>query len=102
FVPSWRRSSRMIQRNLLVYKHGWMIIVSGFFEPLFYLLSLGLGVGAMVPRIGEISYAAFVAPGLLAVSCMNGAITDGFFNIFFKLHFKKREERIAPTPSHVR
>lgn len=101
FVPSLRRSSRMVQRNLLVYKHGWMIIFSGFFEPLFYLLSLGLGVGAMIPRIGEISYGAFVAPGLLAVSCLNGAISDGFFNIFFKLHFRKTYEGILATPMRV-
>ena len=46
----------MVQRNLLVYKHGWMVIFSGFFEPLFYLLSLGLGLGAMVPDIGGVSY----------------------------------------------
>jgi lipooligosaccharide transport system permease protein len=101
FVPSWRRSSRMVQRNALVYKHGWMVIVSGFFEPLFYLLSLGLGVGAMVPDIGGIGYAAFVAPGLLAASCMNGAITDGFFNIFFKLHFQKTYDGILATPMRV-
>ena len=101
FVPSWRRSSRMVQRNVLVYKHGWMVIVSGFFEPLFYLLSLGLGVGAMVPDIGGVSYSAFVAPGLLAASCMNGAITDGFFNIFFKLHFQKTYEGILATPMRV-
>ena len=101
FVPSWRRSRRMVQRNLLVYKHGWMIIVSGFFEPLFYLLSLGLGLGGMVPRIGGISYAAFVAPGLLAVSCMNGAITDGLFNIFFKLHYRKTYDGILATPMRV-
>ena len=101
FVPSWRRSARMVQRNLLVYKHGWMIIFSGFFEPLFYLLSLGLGLGAMVPRIGGVSYAAFVAPGLLAVSCMNGAISDGFFNIFFKLHFQKTYDGILATPMRV-
>ena len=36
----------LIERNLLVYKHGWMIILSGFFEPLFYLLSIGFGLGA--------------------------------------------------------
>ena len=59
----------MVQRNLLVYKHGWMVIFSGFFEPLFYLLSIGIGLGAMVPDVGGISYAAFVAPGLLASSC---------------------------------
>ena len=39
---------RMVQRNLLVYKHTWMVIFSGFFEPLFYLLGIGIGVGSMV------------------------------------------------------
>ena len=41
-APAWvfgsRRSLRLIERNLYVYKHGWMILLSGFFEPLFYLL----------------------------------------------------------------
>lgn len=101
FIPSWRRSGRMVQRNLLIYKHAWVVIFSGFFEPLFYLLSLGLGLGAMVPDIGDISYTAFVAPGLLAASCMNGAITDGFFNIFFKLHFQKTYDGILATPMRV-
>lgn len=100
-LPSPRRSSRMVQRNLLVYKHTWMVIFSGFFEPLFYLLGIGLGVGAMVPAIDGVSYSAFVAPGLLASSCMNGAITDGFFNIFFKLHFQKTYDGILATPMRV-
>jgi len=100
-LPSWRRSGRMVQRNLLVYKHGWTVIFSGFFEPIFYLLSLGIGLGAMVPDIGGVSYTAFVAPGLLAASCMNGAITDGFFNIFFKLHFQRTYEGILATPMRV-
>ena len=100
-VPSLRRATRMVQRNLLVYKHTWMVIFSGFFEPLFYLLGIGLGVGSMVPEIGGVSYSAFVAPGLLASSCMNGAITDGFFNIFFKLHFQKTYDGILATPMRV-
>lgn len=91
----------MVQRSLLIYKHGWLVIVTGFFEPLFYLLSLGIGLGAMVPDIGGVSYSAFVAPGLLASSCMNGAITDGFFNIFFKLHFQKTYDGILATPMRV-
>lgn len=100
-VPSLRRALRMVQRNLFVYRHGWMVIVSGFFEPLFYLLSIGVGLGAFIPDIGGVGYAAFVAPGLLASSCMNGAITDGFFNIFFKLHFEKTYEGILATPMRV-
>src|SRR5688572_20280173 len=91
----------MVQRNLLVYKHGWLIIFSGFFEPVFYLLGLGVGLGGMIPDLGGVSYIAFVAPGLLASSCLNGAITDGFFNIFFKLHFQKTYDGILATPMRV-
>ncbi len=100
-VPSVRRALRMVQRSLMVYRHGWMVIVSGFFEPLFYLLSLGVGLGGMVSDVEGISYIAFVAPGLLASSCMNGAISDGFFNIWFKLHYQKTYDGILATPMRV-
>ena len=100
-LPSVRRSRRMVQRNLLVYKHTWMVIFSGFFEPFFYLLGIGIGLGALVPDIGGIGYSAFVVPGLLASSCLNGAISDGMFNIFFKLHFQKTYEGILATPMRV-
>jgi lipooligosaccharide transport system permease protein len=100
-APSPSRSLRMVQRNLLVYKHTWMVIVSGFFEPLFYLLGIGIGLGSMVPPIDGVSYGAFVAPGLLASSCLNGAITDGFFNIHFKLYFQKTYDGILATPMRV-
>lgn len=100
-LPSIGRSRRIVQRNVLVYRHLWMVIVSGFFEPLFYLLGLGVGLGAFVPDIGGIPYSAFVAPGLLAASCMNGAISDGFFNIFFKLHFQRTYDGILATPMRV-
>src|SRR5262249_27532164 len=93
-----RRAVHMVQRNLLVYKHEWMVIFSGFFEPLFYLLGIGLGVGAMVPKIGGVSYIAFVAPALLAASCMNGAMSDGFYNVFFKLKYKKTYDGVIATP----
>ena len=44
----------MVQRNLLVYKHSWMVIFSGFFEPLFYLLSIGIGIGSLVSEVNGI------------------------------------------------
>ena len=100
-APSPRRSLRMVQRNLLVYKHTWMVIVSGFFEPLFYLLGIGIGLGSMVPAVEGVSYSAFIAPGLLASSCLNGAISDGFFNIHFKLYFQKTYDGILATPMRV-
>jgi lipooligosaccharide transport system permease protein len=100
-IPSPGRAFRMVQRNLIVYKHTWMVILSGFFEPLFYLLGIGFGLNAMIGETGGMAYSAFVAPGLLAASCMNGAISDGFFNIFFKLHYQKTYDGILATPMRV-
>ncbi len=98
-----RRSLRLIERNLYVYKHGWLVIVSGFFEPLFYLLSIGFGLGALIGTIpgpgGEpIPYQLFVAPALLASSAMNGAIMESTFNFFFKLNYNKTFTSILSTP----
>ena len=97
------RSLRLIERNLYVYKHGWLVIVSGFFEPLFYLLSIGFGLGALIGTIpgpgGEpIPYQLFVAPALLASAAMNGAIAESTFNFFFKLNYNKTFTSILSTP----
>ena len=98
-----RRSLRLIERNLYVYKHGWMMILSGFFEPLFYLLGIGFGLGALVGSIPgpdgrEIGYQLFLAPALLATSAMNGAINESTFNFFFKLNYNKTFTSILATP----
>jgi lipooligosaccharide transport system permease protein len=88
---------------LLVYKHGWLVILSGFFEPLFYLLGIGFGLGALIGTITgpggqEIPYQLFVAPALLASSSMNGAIMESTFNFFFKLNYNKTFTSILSTP----
>jgi lipooligosaccharide transport system permease protein len=98
-----RRSVRLIERNLFVYRHGWLVILSGFFEPLFYLLSIGFGLGALIGTITgpggiEVPYQLFVAPALLASAAMNGAIAESTFNFFFKLNYNKTFTAILSTP----
>ena len=97
------RWMRMVERNLLVYKHGWLVLFSGFFEPLFYLLGIGFGLGQLVgsvpgPDGNPVPYAVFIAPALLAASSMNGAITESTFNFFFKLNYDKTFASILTTP----
>ena len=81
---------------------GWIFFVSGFFEPFFYLLSIGVGlnhlVGPLVLGGHSVPYTAFVAPGLLASSAMNGAVFDSTFNIFFKLKIAKTYDAMLSTP----
>jgi lipooligosaccharide transport system permease protein len=95
------RGVLLFERNLMSYRRMWPIIVSGFFEPLFYLLSLGFGLGGYVGEVvidgAQIDYAAFVAPGLLAASAMNGAFYDAT-NVFWKLKYQKLYDAILSTP----
>ena len=101
------RPRPIIERNLLVYRRTFLVIFSGFFEPLFYLLSLGFGLGTLVNAVAlpggrEVSYTVFVAPALLASSAMNGAIYDSSHNFFFKLKYGKVYDVILATPMGVR
>jgi len=103
FTLGSRRAALLIERNVYVYKTGWIVIFSGFFEPLFYLLSIGLGIGGIVgdvpgPDGQPIPYAVFVAPALLATASMNGAIAESTFNVFFKLNYQKTYDAILATP----
>lgn len=85
----------VIGRGFRVFRGGnlW-VVVTGFFEPVLYLLAMGVGMGALVgtvpgPDGQPISYAMYIAPALLATSAMNGAIYDSVNNVFFKLRYSK-------------
>jgi lipooligosaccharide transport system permease protein len=97
-----RGSAHLVERNARAYRHTWLVLASGFFEPLFYLLSIGIGIGHLVGGVTvnghAVSYTSFVAPALLATSAMNGAIFDSTFNIFFKLKYAKVYDAILATP----
>ena len=93
----------LVERNIRAFRHGWITLVSGFFEPVFYLFALGVGIGALVGDItladgSQVPYAVFVAPALLASSAMNGAVYDSTFNIFFKLKYAKLYDSVLATP----
>jgi lipooligosaccharide transport system permease protein len=97
-----RRSAHLIERHARAYRHTWLILASGFFEPLFYLLSIGVGIGELVGTVRvaghAVSFTSFVAPALLATSAMNGAIFDSTFNIFFRLKYAKLYDAVLATP----
>jgi lipooligosaccharide transport system permease protein len=98
-----RGSLHLLERHARVYRHTWTVLISGFFEPLFYLLSIGVGIGKLVgtvigPGGHPVGFSSFVAPALLATSAMNGAVMDSTFNVFFRLKYAKLYDSALATP----
>lgn len=100
-----RHSVHILERNRLIFRRGWLVIFSGFFEPLFYLLGIGFGLGSLIGSVEgpggvQVPYSIFVAPALLAASAMNGAVYDST-NMFFRLRYERAYEGMLATPLNV-
>ncbi len=96
-----RSSLFLVERHALVYRHTWLVFVSGVVEPLFYLLSIGVGLGKLVGTsrtAATVGLRGFVAPALLASASMNGALFDSTFNVFFRLKYEKLYDAALATP----
>ena len=99
-----RRSSSVVERNLTALRSAyWVVMATGFLEPVMYLFSIGVGVGTLVgdltlPDGRVIGYAAFVAPAMLASSAMSGALAETTFNFFGKMKFMKLYDGMLATP----
>ncbi|HEY7485028.1 MAG TPA: ABC transporter permease [Streptosporangiaceae bacterium] len=100
------RVAAVAARNVIALRAGpsyLLIVISGFFEPLLYLLSIGVGVGGLIgdltlPDGTTLSYAAFVAPAMLAAAAMTGALAETTMNFFHKMKYSKIFEAVLATP----
>lgn len=94
--------SAVLERGLkVILRNNWVVLFSGFVEPVLYLLSMGVGLGTLVGSVEfrqqPVPYAVYIAPALMAVSAMNGALYDSTYNVFFKLNHSKLYEQMLST-----
>ncbi len=98
-IVSPRHALAVWRRNFALYRRTWkMNLLPNFFEPVLYLVSMGIGVGAYIQEMGGTSYIAFIAPGLVAVAAMNGASFEVTYNAFVRMNFDKTYESMLTTP----
>lgn len=101
-LSPWGALSAITLRNYTTYRRYWKLFLTGFLEPVFYLFSIGIGVGQLIDTFEfngqSIPYAEFVAPGMLAASAFNGALLDSTYNVFFKLKYDKLYDQMLATP----
>ena len=97
-----KRPHRLVERSFMSYRRNWLLFVTGFLEPLFYLLSIRIGLSALIGDVESngrlVPYDQFVAPGLMAASAMNGAVFDSTMNVFYKMKYAGVYDTMLATP----
>ena len=90
-------------RNALMYSKTWKLnLLPNFFEPVFFLIGLGLGVGFYIKQIGGVPYPIFLAPGLIAIAAMNGASFESTYNVYVRMNYNRVYDGILATPVNAK
>ncbi len=91
--------SKVWMRNWRVFrKMFWRAMVPTLFEPLLYLVGLGLGLALYIPKIAGLTYLEFIAPGLVASSAMFGASYECTYYSFIRMKYEKVYDAMLATP----
>ena len=100
---SLTNACHMWMRNFTVYRKTYKInILPNFFEPVIYLVAMGIGLGAYITRAMEgVSYLEYIAPGLIVSNAMNGATFETTYNTYVKMHFARTYQAVTATPVNM-
>jgi lipooligosaccharide transport system permease protein len=93
---------RVWRRNFESWKRfSGSFLVAALGNPIFYLASIGYGLGRFVANIDGLPYAVFLTPGILATAAMNSASFETTFGSFTRLHEQNTFAAILATPCSV-
>ncbi|MFC4333610.1 ABC transporter permease [Salininema proteolyticum] len=76
---------RAFSMHMVTYRRSWHgSVFSVFLMPILYMVGIGLGVGQFVDpaSLGGVEYAAFIAPGIIAMVPVNLAANDFIYPVF--------------------
>ncbi|HSM02106.1 MAG TPA: ABC transporter permease [Acidimicrobiia bacterium] len=100
-------SGRLIEASARVYRRTFRgSLVSTFFNPILFLLAMGVGLGQLVDSGSgdaslEITYLTFLAPGLLAATAMMTGAGDSAFPVMAGIKWRKSYDAVLATPIGV-
>lgn len=96
---------RVIESHARRYRHTWRSSVfTSFINPVLMLTAMGLGLGSLVDANGglsDVSYLAFLGPGLLAATAMQTAAGESSYPLMAGLKWIKSYDAALATPVSV-
>jgi lipooligosaccharide transport system permease protein len=92
----WLRYFDVFRKSIRYY------LVTSFTEPVLYLLSFGLGVGALVGKLEvhgvQVSYRSFVFAGIIGQTVLFQGFYEASFGGFVRMYYQKIFSAMAVTP----
>ena len=104
FVATIQRSRfwggfRVWQRDWDAFRRAWKVEAGGYtVEPFVMLVTLGFGLGHYIGDIDGLTYAQFLAPGVVASYAMFHASFDSTFGAYLRMETHHIYESILFTP----
>jgi len=93
------RVAHVFIRNLISYKRFVLTtFIASLIQPLFYLITFGIGMGSYMGAFGGKSYLFFLVPGVLISSVMMSSTFECLFGTFVKMVHERLYDSLIATP----
>jgi lipooligosaccharide transport system permease protein len=101
---SWRDhpTAAVVERYLILYKRLWRAsLFSSFVLPVLFLVSIGIGVGGYVGKVGGVDYLSWIVPGVLASTALQMAVGESTYPVLGDFKWVRAYHAMTATPVRV-
>jgi lipooligosaccharide transport system permease protein len=100
---TWTLAWHIVVRNWAVYKKDFIANVSPTVaDPALTLFALGLGLSPFIQQVEGLSYAAYLAPGLVATTAFFTAYFETSYGFYVRMTFESVFKAMLTTPIGVK
>ena len=100
---SLRLGWHVVVRNWTVYRKDFLANISPTLaDPALLLVSLGMGLSPFIGEIAGMSYAQYLAPGMIATTALFTAFFDCSYGFYVRLTYESIFKAMLTTPIGVR
>jgi lipooligosaccharide transport system permease protein len=103
FFLSLSLSWHVVVRNWVVYRKDFLANISPTLaDPALMLTALGMGLSPFIGEIGGLTYAQYLAPGMVATTALFTAFFESSYGFYVKMTFESVFKAMLTTPIGVR